>query len=755
MKHLISLAILAILSLSGFSQETCNAYFNASPFQGSYYFYPSAFGQNYTYAWDFGDGTSSLEMNPVVEYIIPGLYTVCLHVSNEDLSCDETFCMDITVCPSYDTNDILVTALDDNTYSFENLNPEYDAIWYSFPGSWTSEDNPAQNDFIMSGTYDITAMLTGESYLFSWVDNQGNIQAYESYCMDSVSVSVDVDLVNYATISGYVFSDQNANGIMDSDEGPSPVYGSIIIESNGTTLYQNVDANGYFEAQVTPGNYIVASTTGAYFYYYYGITVPASMVQTSAYGAIEGYEFTVADGDDIQNLNFGVVSTVSLITGTVFGDENGNGIQESNEYGIPYHSIYVDGIYAGSTNSEGFYSINVSSSDHTVSIYYLGDITVPASGVYEINDPVLGQTFADFNFGITASGADLEVNLSWVTPHVPGTYRYIWVDSYNHGVSQNNVVTTLQLDPLVQFQSASAGGVYDELTHTITWTDNFSALSYKYYDASVFVSTEAQLGESVLYTATISGNLEDGDLSNNTTTHQSNVVASYDPNMKQVSPAGLDMEGFVEANENMQYTLHFQNTGSYYAMNVIITDELPQELDPSSIEVMSSSHPCTSSYVDGVLSFNFSDIMLPWQDMDDAASQGFVTFRINQDQDLEIGTTIENEVNIYFDFNEPVLTNTALNTISDSVNSVVDAMDKNFNFALSPVPADGYLNVSWENSAEKLSVRIVDLIGQEVLNTPAIPTNTRLDVQMLSSGIYTIQLLQQNQVLSTLSFVKR
>ncbi len=105
MKQLISFAILTILSLSGFAQETCNAFFNVSNYQDSYYFYPYAFGENYTYVWDFGDGTTSTAMNPQIEYITSGVYTVCLQVSNQDLTCDESFCMEITVCPSFDPND--------------------------------------------------------------------------------------------------------------------------------------------------------------------------------------------------------------------------------------------------------------------------------------------------------------------------------------------------------------------------------------------------------------------------------------------------------------------------------------------------------------------------------------------------------------------------------------------------------------------------------------------------------------------------
>ena len=45
--------------------------------------------------WDFGDGTSSIEVNPLHEYAASGTYTVCLTVSNQYDS--DTVCKWVTV----------------------------------------------------------------------------------------------------------------------------------------------------------------------------------------------------------------------------------------------------------------------------------------------------------------------------------------------------------------------------------------------------------------------------------------------------------------------------------------------------------------------------------------------------------------------------------------------------------------------------------------------------------------------------------
>lgn len=48
--------------------------------------------------WDFGDGTSSFEQNPVHPYPVPGTYKVCLTISIENIiSCSDSICKYITI----------------------------------------------------------------------------------------------------------------------------------------------------------------------------------------------------------------------------------------------------------------------------------------------------------------------------------------------------------------------------------------------------------------------------------------------------------------------------------------------------------------------------------------------------------------------------------------------------------------------------------------------------------------------------------
>src|SRR5690606_8518432 len=103
--------------------------------------------------------------------------------------------------------------------------------------------------------------------------------------------------------------------------------------------------------------------------------------------------------------------------------------------------------------------------------------------------------------------------------------------------------------------------------------------------------------------------------------------------------------------EWIDYTIRFQNTGTDTAFNVLITDTLPAYLDPGSFVVGAASHNFTWELRDaGTLKFSFPDILLPDSNANEAASHGFVSFRIKPREPVLPGTMIENFANIYFDF---------------------------------------------------------------------------------------------------------
>jgi len=148
------------------------------------------------------------------------------------------------------------------------------------------------------------------------------------------------------------------------------------------------------------------------------------------------------------------------------------------------------------------------------------------------------------------------------------------------------------------------------------------------------------------------------------TVHCDEVIGAYDPNDKVGFPHGLTPAHYLERGQDIEYRVRFQNTGNDTAFLVLILDTLPATLDPATIRPLAASHDYIWDVTgNGIIAFTFADILLPDSNINEPASHGFVSFRVSQKPNLPNGTLIENSASIYFDFNEPILTNTWHHTI--------------------------------------------------------------------------------------------
>jgi uncharacterized repeat protein (TIGR01451 family) len=149
------------------------------------------------------------------------------------------------------------------------------------------------------------------------------------------------------------------------------------------------------------------------------------------------------------------------------------------------------------------------------------------------------------------------------------------------------------------------------------------------------------------------------------------VTGSYDPNDKTGFPLGIGQSHDILPNTDLQYVIRFQNTGTDTAFTVVIRDTLDTDLNIFTVTPGVSSHPYTfRMYGPRVLEWTFENINLPDSSSNEPESHGFATFQVKQVPNLATGTEINNEVGIYFDLNDPIITNTTLHTINPCINSI-------------------------------------------------------------------------------------
>jgi VCBS repeat-containing protein len=234
-----------------------------------------------------------------------------------------------------------------------------------------------------------------------------------------------------------------------------------------------------------------------------------------------------------------------------------------------------------------------------------------------------------------------------------------------------------------------------------------------------------------------------------------------DPN--DMETVGYGPQGFVDGVSPLVYTIHFENvpTATAAAQQVVVTNQLPAELDWSTfqldrigfnrvtipvpsglrsystqVNVDTDSHPvqveASLNPDTGLITWRMTSVdpatgqltedpiagFLPPNDAE-ASGEGFVTYTVRPKAGLPTGAAVHNKATIVFDFNAPIDTNDALNTI-DAVApaSQVDRLPETLKETTVPVSWSGNDEGGTGSGIAAYDVYVSDNGGQYALWLP-------------------------------------
>ena len=445
------------------------------------------------------------------------------------------------------------------------------------------------------------------------------------------------------------------------------------------------------------------------------------------------------------------------ISGKAFYDYNTNCIQDPNEPGIPFLYVEVAPGYATFTDANGQYQLEVDTGAYVIQTQpttgmYL-DPLCPANGQHSVSFVSYDADTSMLDFAMdTLSVQDLRVVGSPQSPPVPGfSYTYL-LFVYNDGNLPISAALEWQLDPMMTYSSSlPPADTYDSINHALTWQlDTLLPSQHQMIYASGLINAGAVIGDSLFTTASVFPVLGDSTPVNNTWLDTTIIVGAFDPNDKQVSPAGSGTEGFISPEEKeMQYHIRFQNTGNFPAQFVIIRDTIHPNLDLPSFRPMTHSHPYSLSVEeDSILVFSFDDIRLPDSASDMMGSQGHVSFLLSHSGTLVPGDQLRNSAAIYFDFNPPVLTNEVVNTIASPVSGGEELFAASVEIL--PNPFSDYCVVRFANPLQERFELIVMDVNGKMLQSYANIQSEEVMIRQTAwpPGIYLFQLWSERQFFS-------
>ncbi|MBL7951582.1 MAG: SprB repeat-containing protein [Flavobacteriales bacterium] len=314
------------------------------------------------------------------------------------------------------------------------------------------------------------------------------------------------------------------------------------------------------------------------------------------------------------------------------------------------------------------------------------------------------------------------------------------------------VTVTVELDPLLLPVGSSVPPA-TQVGSSFSWElPPFAPFGEFTAHIQVQVPVGTALGTPLTTNATIETNLPDAVATNDAAQAQDEVVGSYDPNDKRAttSTRTSDELYLIDADEWIDYTIRFQNTGTFLAEFVVITDTLPSTLDLLTFQQGAASHPFTASFKPGrVVEWRFDGIMLPDSASDEPGSHGLVNFRIRPRLPIAPATVIENVANIYFDYNEPVITEPSV-LVAEFSTSIAEGLKNEL--SVSPVPATEFLQIRSRTPISSLLVIASD--GRPVLQHGARSMICTLSVADLGSGAYVILVHHVDGTSSQARFIK-
>ncbi len=576
-----------------------------------------------------------------------------------------------------------------------------------------------------------TLNLTGGNapFTYQWLPSFANTYSVSNLCTGNQSVTVQD--ASGCSLS-YTFNIVPTGTISNLSATLTPV---------NETCYQSGDGQINLSLSGSnPGPFIYQWSNGA-------TSQNISNVSTN------NYWVEITDGGSgclsIQtNINYVGINCGS-ISGNVFIDSNSDCVKNTGDNNATYTSITVNpGNRIGYANGAG---------DYLVSNLPYGTYSVSLNGNYGTFIPSCTQTItSNVNSGNQNSinnflsvgfnsntNPDLRVS-AYSNGIVPGFGCYVNYQLTNlNNVSASGLFKAVLPSTFISNITTGNPNTYSISGDTVIW--NFTNVTYSagtsfYIYFNVPLSTP--LGSLFTTCMWAQPSITDFNYVNNTFCYSRQVTGSFDPNDKTVSPVGIGPNGDIAATEiDLTYLIRFQNTGNGPAVNIVVKDTLSPNVDVNTFEMLGSSHNYNIEILPGnILKWKFNNIMLPDSNSNEPGSHGYIQYRIKRNNNNTPGTQIKNTAYIYFDFNEPVVTNTAINTI-ETVTGISTQSNSNDGWNVYPNPSTGALYIVNSSSVKEASqVQVLNAIGQTILEETITSNYKNIDLSKLTNGVYFVKI---------------
>lgn len=387
--------------------------------------------------------------------------------------------------------------------------------------------------------------------------------------------------------------------------------------------------------------------------------------------ANQSQQITLSQTGGLGGLDCSAYTDVAkhFIYGNVFYDFNQNGEKDAFEPNIEGVSVHIDPLGLDQFNSmqTGYQTIvdtNLTT-NYYISFNGLVNWSLTSSNSYNFVLDSVNNLADSIDFGVYPDTFFVDGNIDLSASSIQCILNSnLFITLENHGTISPLINYSLELPS--DFSYLNSDLSEDSISGQVVYFSGITSSALQSTSFNINLSTSGNLfaGDTVCFYSMA----EYMDTSNNNLLQMIQdtvcfvVECSYDPNDKTAFVGGFHQQEIVDTNEFIAYLINFENTGNAPAVNIEILDYLPGNLDINTFQFISSSHPAQYSIDSNRrLKINYDQIILPFTQPE---SKGYFKFRIKPVTAVVPNEQIFNSAEIYFDFNPPIYTDTAKNTIS-------------------------------------------------------------------------------------------
>ncbi|MBP7713943.1 MAG: T9SS type A sorting domain-containing protein [Bacteroidota bacterium] len=579
----------------------------------------------------------------------------------------------------------------------------------------------------------------GEDYWVLKLDTIGNIQWQNTIGGKFVD---QLSSIQQTTDGGYILGGLSMSNISgDKTENCHGLsdYWVLKLDDIGNIQWQNtimgIERDELYSVhQTTDGGYILGGNSDSY---------------------ISDDKTTYPRGND----DYWVIKLTdkfNVINGKLYNDVNNNTIQDAGEAGLT--NIMITEQNTGRivfSEQYGKYRLTVLDSGnfatYSAPLNYYN--SVPLVNTAYFNSFLQVDSLNDFAFQPNGVFNDVCVKLTPVSLFRSGFDATYNISFVNNGTTTLSPTVIFFPDANVSFTSANVTPV-SVTTDSVVW--NIGALT-PFQSGNIVVTVNVHTGlpigsliNSMVRIEPVAGDANPGC---NYSSWEVFTLGSFDPNDILVNRDTL----FTTEIPNppyLDYIIRFQNTGNDTAFNVKILNPLDtNKLQLNTLEYVASSHPVNINFIyhERNMEFKFDNILLPDSNVNEPLSHGFIHYRVKPKTTLQHNDTIKNIAAIYFDFNDPVITNTATTRVV--LPTGIASYQSAENIQLFPNPAQTELNLQHTTAVEK--IQVIDILGKNVFEKNINSQQyLKINISQFQNGVYFIKAYSTQGVVVK-KFVKR